>query len=306
MRLGSRKSPLALIQAGMAADAIRRTSPGLEVEIVPITSEGDRDRKTRLNGFSQRGVFTRALEDALSSGAIDAAVHSAKDVPSVLDPAFRLAGALPRADARDALVAPGGEGFMGLARGARVGTGSPRRAAQLGRLRRDIVFHPLRGNVQTRLDKLDRGDADALVLAAAGLERQGLGERITERISFDACLPAAGQGVIVMETLARSGWAEIVEKAGSRESGLCLEAERSFLKTLGAGCSAAVGAAAVLKKNGLELWGRVLDVAGKEMIEERTAVEIPGDGGDAQSAAAGAGERLAKNLIARGASDLLE
>jgi len=298
IRLGTRRSPLALAQARLAAQALEAAAPGLGVEIVPVVTEGDRDRRTRLDRFSRPGVFTRAVEQVLAEGRIDAAVHSAKDLPSELDPAFRLAGVLPREDVHDALAARGTVFFASLPEGALVGSSSPRRTAQLKRLRSDLSFTAVRGNIETRLKKLDRGDVDALVLATAGLKRLGLEERISEILPFDVCLPAAGQGAIVMESLDRGPWSEILERVGSSAASLRLEAERSFLRRLGAGCSAAVAALTRLDgEETLTIEGRVLDEEGRKMVEGKATVPLP--------SAAAAGVRLAEDLLSRGAAELL-
>ncbi len=325
LRLGSRKSPLAMAQARMAAAAIGRVRPDVDVEIVRITSEGDRDLRTRLDRFSQPGIFTRSLEAALRDGRIDGAVHSAKDLPSALDPGFRLTGALPREDAHDTLVVRGGaarEGkgttFESLPSGARIGSCSPRRVAQLKRVRDDLYFCDLRGNLQTRLAKLDGGDVDAILLAAAGLKRLGLGGRISESIPFALCLPAAGQGMVVLECLEECGWSGLFDSIASSESRLCLEAERALLRTLGAGCSAAVAGYAVLTGGKLTLRGRVLDVDGVHLIEGEVIEDVDRgpvedvdrgpvedvDRGSARSAAA-VGVRLGEELLSRGAAGLL-
>jgi len=327
LKLGSRKSPLAMAQAALAAEAVaaaavsaasataaasgeadERILRGIEIEIVPITSEGDRDQKTRLDRFTEPGVFTRALEDALLDKIIDAAVHSAKDLPSALSDLFCLAGALEREDAHDAFVAGADTFLMSLPEGARVGSSSPRRIAQLRRVRADLEFLPLRGNLQTRLEKLDRREVDALLLAAAGLRRLGLQRRISELIPFDVCLPAAGQGIIVLERLVDSRWAEILDGAGSFTSRLCLDGERAFLRTLGAGCSVAVAGHASVDDGALRLDGRVLDKEGGRLLAESVTRSLGDDGQDraaARSLAARTGVELAEALLARGAAELI-
>jgi len=305
IRLGSRKSPLAMAQARLAAAALAAADAGLEVEIVPVTSAGDRDQATRLDRFSQPGVFTRALEDALAAGGIDAAVHSAKDLPSAVDSRFRVFTPLPREDAHDALVAGPGTFLMSLPEAARVGSCSPRRVAQLSRTRGDLAFVPLRGNLQTRLDKLASGEVDALILAAAGLRRLDLPGKIAELIPFDVCLPAAGQGMIALESLAGGAWTSLLESASLRASALCLEAERSFLRALGAGCAAAVAAHAVLEGDALKLAGRVLDVSGEHMLAGEARARVTDSEAAAKTAAGEAGARLAGELLDRGAGDLL-
>jgi len=327
LKLGSRKSPLAMAQASLAAEAVaaaavsaasataastgeadERLLRGIEIEIVPITSEGDRDQKTRLDRFAEPGVFTRALEDALLDGRIDAAVHSAKDLPSSLPDSFCLAGALEREDAHDVLVAGADTFLMSLPEGGRVGSSSPRRIAQLKRVRADLEFLPLRGNLQTRLDKLDRREVDALLLAAAGLRRLGLEGRISELIPFDVCLPAAGQGIIVLERLVDSAWASILDETGSSQSRLCLEGERAFLRTLGAGCSVAAAAHMTVDDRLLHIDGRVLDREGEKLLAERVTAPLDDGARDwtaARVLAANAGVALAEALLARGAAALI-
>jgi len=294
--------------AAAAGDVDERIVRGIEIEIVPITSHGDRDLRTRLDRFTEPGVFTRALEEALLDGRIDAAVHSAKDLPSTLPDAFCLAGALEREDAHDVLVAGNDTFLAGLRQGARVGSCSPRRIAQLKRVRADLEFVPLRGNLQTRLDKLDSGEVDALLLAAAGLRRLDLTHRISELIPFDICLPAAGQGIVVLERLARNRWASILDAVGSRSSRICLEAERALLRTLGAGCSAAVAAQATRDGQTLHIEGRVLDREGERILQEQ--VTRPLRSGDEDLAAAAdsarsAGVELGEALLSRGAAGLI-
>jgi len=324
IRLGSRKSPLAMAQAELAARAVQAQPGAPAVEIVPITSEGDRDLKTRLDRFSAPGIFTRALEEALLAGRIDAAVHSAKDLPSSLDEPFQLLGALQRDDPHDVLVARVGLFFAGLPEGARVGSCSPRRIAQLTRVRDDVQFLAVRGNLQTRLAKLDRGEVDALILAAAGLKRQGLEDRMTELLPFEVCLPAAGQGIIVMETLCDTSRSAVLAAAGVLESGICLEAERAVLRRLNVGCSAAVAVFATISKGTLRIEARVLDAAGTTMLESSTSEPLAADGAGSAAADAtppagwsedcrgrgagpahAAGTRLAEDLLAQGARKLL-
>lgn len=317
LRLGSRKSPLAMAQAELAASAVaaaavgegdERVRSGIEIEIVPITSEGDRDQRTRLDRFTEPGVFTRALEEALLDKSIDAAVHSAKDLPSALPDSFCLAGALQREDAHDVLVGGTDTFLMSLPEGARVGSCSPRRIAQLKRVRADLEFLPLRGNLQTRLARLDDREVDALLLAAAGLKRLGLTGRISELIPFDVCLPAAGQAIIVLERLVESPWAGVLDAAGSATSRLCLDAERAFLGTLGAGCSAAVAAHAVVEDRVLRLDGRVLDREGERLLADRLNRLLKSGSEDrtaASASATSAGIELGEIFLARGAAKLI-
>jgi hydroxymethylbilane synthase len=278
-----------MAQAQLAVAALQNARPELEVEVVPVVSAGDRDQRTDLSRFSEPGIFTRALETAL--------VHSAKDLPSELDPGFCLAAALPREDPHDVLVAAAGTFLMSLPEKARVGTGSPRRKAQLARVREDLSFVAVRGNLETRLARVQDGEVQALILAAAGLKRLGLFDRVTELIPFEVCLPAAGQGAIAIECLDRGPLNALLGSVDDRASSLCLHAERAFLRKLGAGCSAAVGAHAALEGEELRLHGRVLDLTGSRMLEDRVAVK-PGRAEEA-------GTELGEKLLGLGARSLL-
>ena len=202
LRVATRQSALALAQTKMAADAIVAAT-GIEYELVPMTTEGDRRLDKSLASFGGKGVFIKELEVALLEGRADIAVHSLKDMPAEVLPQFKLAAVLRREDPRDAFIARGGvDGtkFMDLPSGARVGTGSIRRVVQLKALRPDIEYVPIRGNIQTRLSKLE--ELDGVVLAAAGLKRMGLANQVTEYFDTDKVLPASGQGILAIETLA--------------------------------------------------------------------------------------------------------
>ncbi|MCA1554853.1 MAG: hydroxymethylbilane synthase, partial [Chloroflexi bacterium] len=199
LRVGTRGSPLALIQTQLVVDALQRVSPAVQFELVTIKTEGDRNRHDSLTTIGGRGVFVREIEERLLAGEIDLAVHSLKDLPSKQPDALALAAMPPRADPRDVMVARGALALEQLPRGARVGSSSQRRAAQLLALRPDLNVMDIRGNVDTRLRKLDEGQYDAIVLAAAGLMRMDLAQRITHYFSPDEMLPAVGQGVMVAE-----------------------------------------------------------------------------------------------------------
>lgn len=245
LRVATRQSALALAQTKMAADVIAAAA-GIEYELVPMTTEGDRRLDKSLASFGGKGVFIKELEVALLEGRADIAVHSLKDMPAEVLPEFKLAAVLEREDPRDAFIARGGADgtkFMDLPAGARVGTGSIRRVVQLKALRPDIEYVPIRGNIQTRLSKLE--ELDGVVLAAAGLKRMGLADRVTEYFDTDKVLPASGQGILAIETLNPS--AILDPQSGDRIQAIlsrvnhaptyCIAvAEMAFLKALNAGC----------------------------------------------------------------------
>ena len=238
LRIATRKSALAVAQTTLAAKALVSSNPGLEYELVPMTTEGDRRLDKSLASFGGKGVFIKELEVALLEGRADIAVHSLKDMPAEVMPEFKLAAVLKREDPRDAFIARGGAGgvhFMDLPSGARVGTGSIRRVVQLKALRPDLEYVPIRGNIQTRLSKLE--ELDGVVLAAAGLNRMGLADQVTEYFDTDKVLPASGQGILAIETLADNAQvAGILARVNDAPTYCIAVAEMAFLKALNAGC----------------------------------------------------------------------
>ena len=250
IRLGTRSSRLAMAQANEAAGALRATG-GDAVEIINIRTRGDSlsERSPTGHLVVGDGQFTTELEHALLAHDIDVAVHSLKDLPTEPTPGLELAAILERADPRDCLLSWHPGGLAELPFGARVGTGSVRRAAQLAAARIDLVAAPIRGNVDTRLARLESGEFDAVVLAAAGLDRLGTPVRDDQRLSFDVMLPAPGQGAIVLQT--RAGEADIVAAADHEPTRVAVTAERALLRQLGGGCLAPLGALAEL--DGAEL-----------------------------------------------------
>lgn len=246
LRIATRKSALAVAQTTLAADALVSANPDLTYELVTMTTEGDRRLDKSLASFGGKGVFIKELEVALLEGRADIAVHSLKDMPAEVMPEFKLAAVLRREDPRDAFIARGGAGgvhFMDLPSGARVGTGSIRRVVQLKALRPDLEYVPIRGNIQTRLSKLD--ELDGVVLASAGLRRMGLAEQVTEYFDTDKVLPASGQGILAIETLAdcHSGGSHatdriqtILSRVNDAPTYCIAVAEMAFLRALNAGC----------------------------------------------------------------------
>jgi hydroxymethylbilane synthase len=233
VRIGSRGSRLALTQAGLAADRLRR--PGLEIALVPITTAGDRDRTKPFGEIGARGVFVKELEEALLEGRVDVAVHSAKDMTSTDTDGLAVGAYLEREDPRDALC-----GAAELRPGMRIGTASVRRRAQLFALESDLSIEPLRGNIETRLRKRGERGLDAIVLAACGLDRLGLSAEIGKRFEPDEVLPEAGQGALALQM--RVGEEELVRFVDHGETRRRVEAERRCLAAVGGGCLAPVAA----------------------------------------------------------------
>ena len=298
IRIATRRSRLALWQAEQVAARIAALRPGLVVSLVPIVTEGDRILDRSLATVGGKGLFIKELENALQEGAADLAVHSMKDLPGRMAPGFTIAAALERGDARDALVSSRYASIEALPAGARVGTSSPRRECQLRRRRPDLAVTTVRGNVDTRLRKLDAGDFDALVLAAAGLERLGLGGRIRARLSPQEMLPAVGQGVIGIECAAdRADLLALTRPLEHGPTRLALDAERAFSAGLGASCRSPIAAHATLKGDELRLAGLVGSQDGVTVYAD----QLSGRAADA----ARLGGELAARLVAAGAGRLL-
>ena len=268
LRIATRKSALAVAQTTLAADALVSANPGLEYELVPMTTEGDRRLDKSLASFGGKGVFIKELEVALLEGRADIAVHSLKDMPAEVMPEFKLAAVLKREDPRDAFVARGGASghkFMELPSGACVGTGSIRRVVQLKALRPDIEYVPIRGNIQTRLSKLD--ELDGVVLAAAGLRRMGLADQVTEYFSTEQVLPASGQGILAIETLADyAPVAGILSRANHMPTYCIAVAEMAYLKALNAGCQFPVASFAEFDSQNLKIRGIYWDEASQRLL----------------------------------------
>lgn len=251
IRLATRRSRLARTQTEWVAARLRRSHPGLETVLVEVATEGDRDRATPLADIGGTGVFTKALQDAVTAGRADLAVHSFKDLPTTQAAGLTVAAVPARADHRDVLVTAGGAGLAALAPGAVVGTSSPRRAQQLARARDDLVTAPIRGNVETRIAKVLDGTFDATILAAAGLDRLGLADLASEVLDF---LPAPGQGALALECRvddSRTG--ALVADLDDADTRDTVAAERAWLAATGAGCATSAAALATLVGDTLEL-----------------------------------------------------
>lgn len=298
LRIATRKSALALWQAEHVAAELRAAHRGLAVELVPMSTRGDEILDKSLATIGGKGLFLKELEVAMQEGRADLAVHSLKDVPAELEPGFALPAVLPRADAADAFISNDYADLAALPQGARVGTSSLRRQAQLRALRPDLTLLDLRGNVGTRLGKLDAGHYDAILLACAGLERLGLADRIRGRLDAPDWLPAPGQAAIAIE--ARSDQPAVLELLAALDDAhtrLAVTAERAMNQALGGSCTVPVGAWCVVTERGLHLRGMVGDVSSGRLLHAEAA-----SGAD-EAEALGLG--VAEALLAQGAAEFL-
>lgn len=296
LRIGTRGSALALWQARSVAAGLERL--GVTVELVPISTRGDQRQDVPLAAIGGKGVFVTEIHDALLRGDIDLAVHSAKDMAASSPDGLTIAAVLPREDPRDALLLRAGARAFEPA-SATIGTGSPRRVAQLRRLWPDARFEPIRGNVDTRLRKLDTGDVDALVLACAGLRRLGLAGRITAPISVIDCVPAPGQGIIAVEARRTDDRAiELLAPMDDSAARTALAAEQAVVSELGGGCQLPLGVFAEIHGPTLSIRARATSASGTTVLED----EVSGDPVDPVEA----GRRLGRRLAMRGARGLLQ
>ena len=299
IRIATRKSALALWQAEHVAALLGDLDEVDAVELVPMSTKGDKVLDRSLQKIGGKGLFIKELEVAIEAGDADIAVHSMKDVPAEMPDGFVIAAVLERANPADALVSREGVEFDGLPEAARIGSSSLRRQAQLKMLRPDVLVEPLRGNVNTRLDKLDRGDFDAIVLAAAGLERLGMHERITQAFEPDEMLPAAAQGVVGIECLeTNEELRAVLSKLSDPDSERTTAAERAIAETLAASCQSPVATHAVLSGDTITVTALVALPDGSESIRETI------DG--SADAAHELGVELGERLLTNGARELLE
>lgn len=297
LRIATRQSPLALWQAEHIAARLRVLHPGLTVELVRMTTRGDQIIDRPLAKIGGKGLFIKGLEDAMLRGEADLAVHSAKDLPAEMEPGFHLAVICAPADPRDALVGDG-TALHALPPGARIGTSSLRRQCQLRALRPDLQIGFVRGNLGTRLGRLDKGDFDALVLAAAGLDRLGLAARISERLAPHELLPAVGQGVLGIETRAGDAAVEqLLAPLADQPTTTRLRAERAFSARLDGSCETPLAVHATLHDTRIHLAGLVGLPDGTRVL--RAALEGPAAEPEAL------GTALAQELLAQGAEEIL-
>jgi hydroxymethylbilane synthase len=295
--VGSRGSKLALIQAESVVAEIRQINPRLEVSLSKIVTKGDRDVQTQLDRMAGVGVFVKELEEALLDGRIDLAVHSLKDMPTEIPPGLCLAAVTERVDPRDVLISKSGR-LDELIPGSRIGTGSLRRAAQLVTYRPDLEVGNLRGNVDTRLRKVSRGEVDGVIVAAAAIIRLGWEDKISEYLDLEHFLPAVGQGVLGIEgRVGDEGIAELASSINHLSTWQGITAERIFLSALGGGCHAPIASLGTVKGTTLKLEGMVANVTGKKVLyasEEGSA-----------TASEQVGVRLAQKMLGMGAAEFL-
>jgi len=298
MIVGSRGSALALKQTGLMVERLKSLRPGLEIEVRVIKTTGDKILHEPLTRIAGRGFFVAEIERALLRGQIDFAVHSMKDLPTEMTPGLCIAAIPEREDPSDALISRG-PGLRDLPAGARIGTSSPRRRAQLLHFRPDLQIVDVRGNLDTRLRKLDEGLFDAIVLAYAGLHRMGWADRITERIPPEICLPAVGQGALAIQ--AREDDREVNDLLAGldhAESRIAVTAERAFMHALGGGCQVPVGALGSIEGDKLVLNGVAAGLDGSTLVRG----EVSGNPVEPSRL----GDELAQVLLTAGAGEILD
>jgi len=295
--IGSRGSKLALAQTELVRSALKRTHPALETEVVRITTTGDLVQDRPLSQVGGKALFVEEIETALREGRIQLAVHSGKDIPSDLPNDMRIVACLPRADARDVLISRVSDSIATLPPGAVVGTSSPRRACQLRAMRSDLDLRDIRGNVDTRLAKLQSGDFDAIVLAAAGLSRLNLLHHVTQFVPLEDMLPCAAQGAIALEVCADDdATMALALRLDHAPTSIAVSAERAFLSTIGGTCESPLAAHAWLNGDTIDVMGMIGDLRGRKV-----QAAISGPAWDA----AATGTRLAHQLLALGGAELL-
>lgn len=299
IKVVSRDSALAMWQTNFVVDSLRKVTDQYEFEIVSLKTKGDKVLDISLAKIGDKGLFTKELEDGLLSGEMDFAVHSLKDIPTVLPEGLQLSAMLTRHNPADVLISEKYDSFDALPQGAKVGTSSLRRKAQLLNKRPDLNIQDLRGNVNTRMRKLKEENFDGIILAAAGVERMEWKESITEELAYDLCLPAVSQGVIAVET--RSDDPEIialVQLIHDKESEICVNAERALLRALEGGCQIPIAGHAHIEGDTVVLDGLVGSIDGKTIIRDqmRGPIELAEE----------IGKQLAKVLSDKGGKEILE
>lgn len=299
--VGTRSSQLALWQADFVIGELKKKYPELVVEKRLMTTKGDKILNAPLAKIGGKGLFTKELETAMLEGEIDIAVHSLKDMPVVVPEGLVITAITQRADPGDAFVSSKYESFQQLPAGAKVGTSSLRRKAQLLHARPDLQIEDLRGNVNTRLRKMEEENFDGIILACAGLKRLGFGDKIRQVLPQTMCLPAVGQGALAIECRqADKETRELLEFLNDRCTRLCTEAERGFLATVEGGCQVPVGVHAVSTEAGIRVEAVIASLDGSTLLRDALEAEVK----DAQEARA-VGVNLAEKLLARGGREIL-
>jgi hydroxymethylbilane synthase len=295
IRIGTRGSKLALRQTAWVRERVAERHPGLQIEVIRIRTTGDKITDAPLAQVGGKGLFVKEIEEALLSGEIDLAVHSMKDLPTELPSGLHLGAITEREDPRDVLICRYGRGLRELPPGARIGTSSLRRGAQLLGVNPQWKIVPLRGNLDTRIRRLKTEGLDAVILAAAGVRRMGLEDYITEYLPTDVMLPAVGQGALGIECRQEGAVNELVTFLRHHESTMAVQGERSFLRRLGGGCQVPIAAYGEMREGELFLRGMVARLDGSHIFR----AEAQGDDPEA------VGERLAEGLLAQGADEVL-
>ena len=298
IKIGTRSSALALWQANWVKASLKNVFPQYDFELAHIKTQGDSVSDVPLANMGGDGIFVKQIEIALLDGSVDLAVHSMKDLPTIL-PDGLVIGAIPeRANPADALISKNGLNFLQLPPGAKIGTGSLRRRAQLLHARSDLIIKDIRGNVDTRLTKLKSEGLDAIILASAGVERLGYGDSVTQQLPYDICLPAVGQGALCIEIRGKDEKLnDMMERINHPESAVAGKAERAFLRKLGGGCRVPIAALGTVNSDNVELAGLVADQDGQKVIRS----DISGK----QTEAENLGEKLAERLLDMGAAKVL-
>ena len=299
--IATRESALALWQARYVAALLQKRIPGLGVSLLGMTTEGDRRLEVSLARIGGKGLFVKELEQALYDGRADIAVHSMKDVPMELPPGFRIAAMIAREDPRDAFVSNRFPDLQSLPKGSVVGTSSLRRQSQIRARHPHLVVRPLRGNVQTRLRKLDEGEFAAIILAAAGLQRLSLQQRVTDFLEPEESLPAVGQGALGIECREdRADLRELLAQLEDAQTRCCVEAERSLSRELAGSCNVPLGGYAQLIGDKMRLRGFVARPDGSKLIEDDLTLPFT------DSVADTIGRDMARRLAERGAREILD
>ncbi len=299
IRIATRKSPLALWQAEHVRAALMAAHPGLQVEIHGMTTRGDKILDTPLAKIGGKGLFVKELEVGMLEGAADIAVHSMKDVPVDFPAGLQLAVILEREDPRDAFVSNNYDSIEDLPQGAKLGTASLRRQCQISAYRPDLEILPLRGNVNTRLSKLDNGEYDAIILAAAGLKRLGFDDRIRSALSPQQSLPAIGQGAIGIECRSDDERVQaLLQPLHHEQTAVCVAAERAMNERLNGGCQVPIAGYATLDGERLSISGLVGEPDGSRILREQISGKI--------EEAAALGASIAESLLEQGADEILQ